>query len=160
MPQHKLFVLTGATSGLGLEAARSLGRGQANRLIVGARNPEGASTLKAAVRPEQLIVLPVDIASLDSVRDFARRVGEARSGTPISAVALNAGVQIVNGLEMSVDGVEMTFATNHLGHFLLYHELRSALAPGAAIVSTASGTHDPNVDRIQCGINKLFSHCL
>jgi protochlorophyllide reductase len=65
----------------------------------------------------------------------------------LAGIACNAGLQAGGPLRRSADGHELTFATNHLGHFLLVHELLGLLAPGAAVVSTASGTHDP-ADRL------------
>jgi NAD(P)-dependent dehydrogenase (short-subunit alcohol dehydrogenase family) len=57
-------------------------------------------------------------------------------------VALNAGIQIISGDQYSVDGFELTFATNVLGHIALFRQLEAILPPSAVIVSTASGTHD------------------
>ncbi len=97
---------------------------------------------------DRLAVLRLDLGSLASVRSFAvevrRRVGP---GGRLAGIACNAGLQVVGPLRRSAEGHEITFATNHLGHFLLVRELLDLLAPGAAVVSTASGTHDP-ADRL------------
>lgn len=145
MRDGEIHLITGATSGLGLEAARALARDGRRRLLAGARTPAAASALRAAVPPERLTVLELDLGSLASVRSFAaeaRRVLDA-AGERLSGIACNAGVQLVGPTRRSAEGHELTFATNHLGHFLLVHELLDLLAPGAAVVSTASGTHDP-----------------
>lgn len=149
MGADETYLITGATSGLGLEAARALlTRVPHGRVLAGARDPGAASALRATVPPDRLTLLELDLGSLASVRRFAagarRRLGpEGR----LAGIACNAGLQSAGPLRRSADGHELTFATNHLGHFLLVHELSDLLAPGAAVVSTASGTHDP-ADRL------------
>jgi NAD(P)-dependent dehydrogenase (short-subunit alcohol dehydrogenase family) len=130
------IMMTGATAGIGLEAAkRLLGRGPC-ALIVAARNPHTAPPLLQ----RQAELRPADLASLDSVRTFAARLlGEA----PIDAMVLNAGVQFV-GPRKSADGYELTFAVNHLAHYLLARLLAPHLSRGGRIVITSSGTHDPH----------------
>lgn len=128
-----ITVMTGATAGIGRVAAgHLLTRG--DRLIVGAR---GGATLAGAE------VLPLDLASLASVRGFAAAVIDRLRGAPIDALLLNAGGQRPDVGARSADGFELTFATNHLAHFLLLALLRPHLASCAVIVLTSSGTHDP-----------------
>jgi NAD(P)-dependent dehydrogenase (short-subunit alcohol dehydrogenase family) len=129
------IVMTGATAGIGLEAVkRLLGRGPAG-LIIAARNPRTAP----AVLQHQADLQPVDLASLHSVRSFATRLLDQG---PIDALVLNAGVQCV-GPRQSADGYELTFAVNHLAHYLLVRLLTPHLSGGGRIVITSSGTHDP-----------------
>ena len=125
------IVMTGATSGIGAVAAARLGPG--NRLIVGARNGNvaGAETL------------PLDLASLASVRGFANNVVAALAGGTIDALVLNAGVQFADVTARSAEGYELTFATNHLSHYLLIRLLLPHLGEGGRIVMTTSDTHDP-----------------
>lgn len=126
-------VMTGATGGIGLEAARRLIGRPGTELIVGARSPgDVPAPLARAAR-----ILPLDLADLDSVRAFADEVGG-----PIDAVIGNAGLQVRQPAR-SAQGFELTFAANHLGHYLLLRLLKPLLAPGARVVLTASGTHDP-----------------
>jgi NAD(P)-dependent dehydrogenase (short-subunit alcohol dehydrogenase family) len=91
---------------------------------------------------EQLLVLKLDTSSLKSVKSFATDVHTTLSTNMLSGMALNAGVQIISGDQYSEDGFELTFATNVLGHIVLFELLQSSLASDAVIVSTASGTHD------------------
>lgn len=143
MPTRKTFVLTGATSGIGLEIARALLADPAARLIVGARSPGTASALRALAGPERLTIARLDTADLGAVAAFAAEVRGALGGEPIAGLGLNAGVQLTGALDLVEPGLERTFATNHLGHFALNHALLDMLAPGAPVISTASGTHDP-----------------
>ncbi|MBC8050034.1 MAG: SDR family NAD(P)-dependent oxidoreductase [Chitinophagales bacterium] len=142
MQKKSIFIVTGGTSGIGLEVVRTLAK-PSHRIIVGARRPNTATELRKA-GGDSLTILPLDVASLQSVRFFASSVRHLlESNDRISALACNAGMQAGKSMKMSEDGVELTFATNHLGHFLLTHELLPFLEPGAAVISTASGTHDP-----------------
>jgi short chain dehydrogenase len=101
-------------------------------LLLGARRPG----------PPAAETLPLDLAHLDSVRSFAAAVGERLGATPIDALVLNAG-RSGDADGRSVDGLEITFAVNHLAHYLLLRLLLPRLANHARIVLTTSGTHDP-----------------
>jgi NAD(P)-dependent dehydrogenase (short-subunit alcohol dehydrogenase family) len=143
MIRNKFYLITGATSGIGLEVAAQLaGTDQTNFIIVGARDPAKAEALHKAVPHQQLLVLKLDTSSLASVKSFATEVHNSLAANKLSGLALNAGVQIISGDQYSEDGYELTFATNVLGHIVLFEQLQSALAPDSVIVSTASGTHD------------------
>lgn len=126
-------VMTGATAGFGLFAAQRLAEA-GHDLVVGARNPGGLpAEIAGKVQAE-----PLDLDSLANVRRFA----EAVSGAPIGALVLNAGLQLSTPAK-SADGFERTFAVNHLAHYLLLRRLIDKLSPGAHVVFTGSGTHDP-----------------
>lgn len=145
MSQPRYFLLTGTTSGLGLEAAAQLAAADSvNIIIAGVREEAKLGNLRRAVPPAQLHIMALDISSLSSVQQFAANVVGFLGTNTLSAMALNAGVQIVSGDRYSEDGFELTFATNVLGHIALFQHLQTALTPGAVIVSTASGTHDKN----------------
>ncbi len=137
------IVLTGATSGVGLEAVRNLALDPATRLIVGARTPDRADALRAAIPSDRLTILPLDTSSLASVQSFCDAAAALARPARLRAIACNAGLQILGPPRRSADGYELTFATNYLGHFALVHRLLPMLANGAAIVTTASGTHNP-----------------
>ena len=98
----------------------------------------GASTQSGAGCAEEL---GVDLASPASVRDFAKEV--AARGIAPRALVCNAGLQVSQGPRLTADGYELTFAANHLGHFLLVNLLLERLAPAARIVIVSSGVHDP-----------------
>ncbi len=125
------IVMTGATTGIGAAAAKRL-TAPGVRLITGARSGKGPGE-----------VLPLDLASLASVRSFATAVETALGTGGIDALVLNAGGQRPDVAARSADGFELTFATNHLAHYLLLRLLEPRLNPGARVVITSSGTHDP-----------------
>ncbi|XP_012842117.1 PREDICTED: short-chain dehydrogenase TIC 32, chloroplastic isoform X5 [Erythranthe guttata] len=112
-------IITGATSGIGAETARVLAKRGA-RLVLPARSLKAAEDTKARILSEipesQIIVMWLDLSSLDSVRRF---VSEFESlDLPLNLLINNAG-KFSYDHGISEDGVEMTFATNYLGHFLL-----------------------------------------
>jgi NAD(P)-dependent dehydrogenase (short-subunit alcohol dehydrogenase family) len=141
---REFYLITGATSGLGLETATLIAKAKAtNVVIAGVRNLDRAARLRAGVPANQLVLLELDVSSLASVKTFAASAAQMIGACKLSGVALNAGVQIVSGDQFSVDGFELTFATNVLGHIALIAFLKPLLLAPAVIVSTASGTHDP-----------------
>jgi NAD(P)-dependent dehydrogenase (short-subunit alcohol dehydrogenase family) len=77
------------------------------------------------------------------VRSFAASVRERLSDTLVDALVLNGGVIGPDATARTVDGFETTFAINHLAYYLLLRLLLPALADGAIVVLTTSGTHDP-----------------
>ncbi|KAL2902855.1 Short-chain dehydrogenase TIC 32 chloroplastic [Bienertia sinuspersici] len=102
-------IITGATSGIGEETARVLAKRGA-RLILPARTYKAAEDTKARILSEcpnaNIVVMSLDLSSLSSVRKFVRDFEN------------NAG-KFSHGHGITEDGIEMTFATNYLGHFLL-----------------------------------------
>ena len=129
-PQHgRRFVVTGATSGIGLETARRLASVGA-QVVLAVRNvgkgEAVAATLGGAVEVRRL-----DVADLSSVREFADGVG------PVDVLVNNAGVM---GLPYArtVDGFETQMATNHLGHFALANLLLPRITDRVVVVGSAS----------------------
>ncbi len=128
---HKTLIMTGVTSGIGLEAALLL-QHQGHHVFAGARSLDKARGLGLQN------VHPLDLCELDSVRAFARACPQA------DGLIANAGVMIPGPLRTTKDGMEETFAVNHLAHLLLFEELRAKLTSHARVIFTGSGTHDPN----------------
>ncbi|XP_010529658.1 PREDICTED: short-chain dehydrogenase TIC 32, chloroplastic-like isoform X2 [Tarenaya hassleriana] len=141
-------IITGATSGIGAETARVLAKRGA-RLILPARNVKTAEETKMRIVAEspaaEIIVMELDLSSLSSVRRF---VAEFESlDLPINLLINNAG-KLAHEHVISEDGIEMTFATNYLGHFLLTKLLLGKMIKTAEesgvhgrIVSVSSGIH-------------------
>jgi NAD(P)-dependent dehydrogenase (short-subunit alcohol dehydrogenase family) len=136
-------VVTGASSGIGVETARALAsRGAEVTLAV--RNVESgrnvadgiAEKLQSGARAPE--VARLDLADLDSVASFVR----AWTG-PLHILVNNAGVMALPEVTRTPAGYEMQFATNHLGHFALATGLHQSLAAanGARVVSVASIGH-------------------
>jgi len=116
-------VVTGASSGLGVETARSLARAGAE-VTLAVRNLDAGRTAAEDIG-HHVQVSALDLADRSSVAAFADRW----SG-PLHLLINNAGV-IVSRLTRTPDGHELQFATNHLGHFALSLGLHDALAAGA-----------------------------
>ena len=137
----KRAIVTGASSGIGIETARALaGAGAAVTLAV--RNTEAGEQVAAEIGEGTgngaVTVGALDLSDLSSVSAFAA----AWSG-PLDILVNNAGVMAIQELTMSTSGHEMQFATNHLGHFALAIGLHDSLAAAgsARIVSVSSGGH-------------------
>lgn len=143
------LLITGGHKGLGLEAARRVAATGSHDIILAARDMAEAATAATGLRRDHGVrvrAVPLDLASLVSVRSAAAEVqGLIASGEvgPLGTLALNAGAQFLGPVKRSVDGIELTFATNCIGHFLLLNLLLGDLVRGGRVVFTASGTHDP-----------------
>ena len=137
----KTVLVTGATSGIGLETVRMLG-GMGARVIVGARDPEKARSVAAAVVAAggQAETLDVDLASFDSVRRAARDL--AARQPRLDVLVNNAGTAVARR-ETTADGHERTWQTNYLGHYLLTRLILPLLqkSPAPRIVNVSSEGH-------------------
>ncbi len=141
------IVLTGGTAGLGYVCARSIAASHpARHLIIASRNEQQATRVVETLRHEtgnqHIEWMLLDLASLDSVRSFARDFAE-RELPPLRAIVCNAGLQVISGTTYTRDGFETTFGVNCLGHFLLVNLLLRHLVAPARIVFVSSGTHIP-----------------
>jgi NAD(P)-dependent dehydrogenase (short-subunit alcohol dehydrogenase family) len=134
----KTIVMTGATAGLGLLASAQMRRAPEVRLLVGARGetPPGVESR------------PLDLARLASVRSFAARVEEWLGEASLDGLVLNAGMQVGDVRQRTDDGIETTFAVNHLAHYLLLRLLMPRLSSGAIVVITTSNLHDPKTNAV------------
>jgi NAD(P)-dependent dehydrogenase (short-subunit alcohol dehydrogenase family) len=132
-------LLTGATDGIGREAALSLGRLGATVLVHGRDAGKGRAVVDGVREAGgEADLLTADFASLDAVRDLARAVADRVD--ELDVLANNAGAYFAEG-RTTGDGFERTIQVNHLAPFLLTHELYGTLAPGARVVTTASDAH-------------------
>lgn len=135
-------IVTGANSGLGLVVARELARAGAHVIMTSRDAERGAralDTIKAAHRAANVEVAPLDLASLASVKAFARRF---RGHGQIDLLVNNAGVMAAPQAR-TADGFELQFGTNHLGHFALTGLLMPAFKQrlGTRVVTVSSLNH-------------------
>ncbi|MGH2870323.1 MAG: oxidoreductase [Solirubrobacteraceae bacterium] len=137
-------VVTGANSGLGLVTARELARAGAT-VVMACRNLEKGEQALTEVRRAAAADAPprleaLDLSSLDSVREFAERLGGSLSR--VDLLVNNAGV-MAPPRRLTKDGFESQLGTNHLGHFALTGRLLGLLsaASEARVVTLSSLAH-------------------
>jgi retinol dehydrogenase 14 len=139
----KVAIVTGANSGIGHETAKALAKLGATVVMVCRSRERGLQALgevKEASRNEQVELMLCDLSSQKSIREFASEFKKSHTG--LSCLVNNAGVLFRNRTETE-QGLEATFAVNHLGYFLLTNlllDLMRKSAP-ARIVSVSSEAH-------------------
>jgi NAD(P)-dependent dehydrogenase (short-subunit alcohol dehydrogenase family) len=140
--EGKRAIVTGANSGIGYFTALELARAGAAVVIAcrdHARGSEALDRMRAQSHGANISLEVLDLASLSSVREFSGRV--CASNQSLDILVNNAGVMAVPNRELTQDGFEMQFGTNHLGHFaltgLLLKLLLAAPAPRVVTVSSA-----------------------
>jgi len=142
--RQSTVIITGASSGVGLHATRSLvDRGW--QVIMACRNLEKAKAAAASLEiPASAVrLIEIDLGSLASVRRFVRDFNAA--GLPLDALVCNAAVYLPLLKEpgRSPEGYEISVATNHFGHFLLANLLLDnlrATGPGARLITLGTVT--------------------
>lgn len=141
--QGRTAVVTG-TGGLGYETALALAQA-GGAVVVAGRNPTKGAEAVAQIRaqaPQADVAFEVlDLASLDSVRDFADRLRQSRPR--LDLLVNNAGVMAPPKRKTTADGFELQFGVNYLGHFALTARLLPLLRKGVAprIVNVSSLAH-------------------
>ena len=141
--EGKVFLITGGTEGIGKAAALDLARRGATLTIVG-RNREKTERvvgeLKAAGGYDRVGLLMGDMGKIADVRAVAKSFAEKNDR--LDVLINNAGAWFEKYV-LTDDGLEQTFAVNHMGYFVLTTELLDLIrkTPGARVVSTSSGAH-------------------
>ncbi|XP_057480237.1 short-chain dehydrogenase TIC 32 B, chloroplastic-like isoform X2 [Actinidia eriantha] len=127
-----LRYLAGATSGIGAETARVLAK-RGVKVVIPARDVKRAAEVRESIQKEspeaEIILLEIDLSSFASVKRFCSEF--LSLGLPLNILINNAG-KFSQKLEFSEDKIEMTFATNYLGHFLLTELLMEKMLETAA----------------------------
>src|SRR5579871_4204416 len=136
----KTVVITGATSGIGEVAAIRLAE-QGARIVFTARDKARAGDTMAALRKAGPAAdHAVHMADLCLFSEMKRIAGELAREPRIDVLVNNAGA-LFNKRQETADGLEMTFALNHMAYFVITNLLLGSLKPGARIVSVASNAH-------------------
>jgi NAD(P)-dependent dehydrogenase (short-subunit alcohol dehydrogenase family) len=125
----KRFLITGATSGIGLAAATELARRNAN-VVITARSVEKARDAIKKIGPGLVDYILLDLTDLESVKRAAARVDRA-----FDVVVLNAGV-MATPFTKTVDNFELQMGTNHLGHFAFAGLIKNQIKDRLVVVSS------------------------
>jgi NAD(P)-dependent dehydrogenase (short-subunit alcohol dehydrogenase family) len=153
----KRVLVTGVSSGLGVETGRSLAAHGA-QVVGAARDLKKADAATHEVRKDAAAnggsfeIVPLDLASLTSVRACADAL--LKKGDRFDVVIANAGV-MATPFGHTEDGFETQFGTNHLGHLVLVNRIAPLLRSGGRLINLASAGHrfanvdleDPNFER-------------
>ena len=143
----KLCVVTGASSGLGLDATRVLCDNDDYFVICAVRNPEKMKQAaeEKGISPKKYAILQLDLSDQESVKQFVFDLKAFKSNRPLDALVCNAAVYLPTDPQPAFtrDGFEMTMAANHLGHFtlcnLLLEDMSKAKAARMIIVGSITG---------------------
>ena len=125
----KRFLITGATSGIGLSAATELARRNA-QVVITARSADKARDAIKKIGPGLVDYILLDLTDLESVKRAAARVDRA-----FDVVVLNAGV-MATPFTKTVDGFELQMGTNHLGHFAFAGLIKNQIKDRLVVVSS------------------------
>lgn len=141
--EGRVILLTGATEGIGKAAAHELARRGATLVLVGRNREKGerlVGELKSSSKNSNIDLSIGDLSSLADVRAIAAEF--RRKHDRLHVLVNNAGA-VFKDYALSKDGIELTFALNHMAYFALTQELLALLkeTPGARIVCTSSHAH-------------------
>ncbi len=148
--EGKTVLITGATDGIGKQVAMAIAS-QGARVLVHGRTPlksENASReIKSVTGSDEVVPIVADFSSLHEVRQLVDTISDEHP--KIHVLINNAGVYM-NERRLSADGYEMTFAVNHLAHFLLSHLLLDTLKRSAPsrIINVSSVAHQRGTLRL------------
>jgi len=142
----KRFLITGATSGIGLSAATELARRNAY-VVITARSADKARDAIRKIGPGLVDYILLDLTDLESVKRAAARVDRA-----FDVVVLNAGV-MATPFTKTVDGFELQMGTNHLGHFafagLIKNQIKDRLVVVSSFAHKMGSFGDNTIDSIR-----------
>lgn len=133
----KTAIVTGGYSGIGIETTRALSEAGAN-VIIPARRPEEAMVALDGIIPKDHI-FEMDLSDLESIKRFTDLV---KNNLSLNILINNAGIMACPESKTS-NGWDLQFAVNHIGHFVLTHELIDSMdqLSGARIINLSSTAH-------------------
>ncbi|KAF7522454.1 hypothetical protein PCG10_007369 [Penicillium crustosum] len=122
----RVIVITGATSGIGVETARALSATGATLLLIARNRSKAEKNLAEILEPDRVSLIDLDLDSFASIRAGAKEILATSKGQ-VNILINGAGVMGVQNRTLTEDGIEAQFSGNHLGFFLLFQLLKEAL---------------------------------
>lgn len=142
----KVIVITGATSGIGIETARALSATGATLFLTARNLPKATKNLAGVLEPGRISLVEMDLDSFKSIRSGAEKILSASKGQ-INILINSAGVMGIQEYSLTEDGIEAQFSANYLGFFLLFQLLKESLLASitpdlhSRVVIVASSAH-------------------
>jgi NAD(P)-dependent dehydrogenase (short-subunit alcohol dehydrogenase family) len=122
----KVIVVTGTTSGIGVETARALAATGATLFLTVRDKTKAEKNLKDILDTGRVSLINMDLTSFSSIKSAASTI-LSKSNNKVNILINNAGIMAVPKRELTEDGNELHFQINHLSHFLLFQLLKPAL---------------------------------
>lgn len=140
----KVVVITGATSGIGLVAAERLSAMGARLVLIARDKTRGEATLAGLRKSGSDANHTIHYADLSRIHEMKRVAAEVAAAEPRIDVLINNAGALFSSRTVTEDGLELTFATNHMSYFVVTHGLRERLlaTKGARVINTASDAHE------------------
>lgn len=141
----KVFLITGCSSGLGVETAKALATTGATLYLTSRNVPAAEIALADILKPGRIEIIEMDLSTMAGIRLGVERF--LSKSTQLNVLICNAGVMAIADLTTTVDGFETQFAVNHLAHFLLFQLLKDTLlassSPGysSRVIAVSSSGH-------------------
>ncbi|KAJ4188310.1 hypothetical protein NW767_011972 [Fusarium falciforme] len=152
----KVIVITGTSSGIGIETTRALATTGATLFLTARNVGKAQSALTGIFEPSRMEIIEMDQANLSSVRAAAAAILAKTSN--IHLLVNNAGIMAIPDLRLTADGHELQFGTNHLSHFLFYKLLEPALLAAASLDLPSRVVNLTSSAHIVHGINNSNSY--
>ena len=148
----KVMIITGGTAGLGLESGKRLAVGGATIVLTSRSIDKGIKAVQAIqdylstknIINKNIFYVPLDLDDLDNVKTFRKRleaIPALGNSNKIDVLMCNAGVMAIPERQLTKDGYERTFQSNHLGHFALTASLVPLLASDARVINVSSDAY-------------------